>query len=294
MKDGVTGPARDRQWELCRENFEGKWQGCSSWYKKDKPSGKLDHEAFVAEMKCVTLPAPALTITNTQYHIYFLDADTAIWDGTGLAFGDKCFQFTKSAYNDSGRSFEFEGMAGQCSTDTHGKTLAGEFNFFYQRSRSMIIVLYTLDSASNQLLLVSLCIVPFRCGFGCDFPLKSPQSEHRRSADSLLQSLNGKSCRQQWRSLIHALDETDDEDLCEHPTEAVTYFSDPDRIVQSFDDDLICSVPSEVQAGGSCDIVVGCFHTEEFCQIFMLTYGANGKLERQTLEKWQLDYNHKI
>lgn len=281
---------RDRQWELCRDNVEGKWQGCSVWYKKDKgedKGGKLDHKSFIAEMNGATLPAPAITIENTQYHIYFLDADTAVWDGTGLAFGDKCFQFSKNTYNESGISFQFKGMAGQASTDTHGKTFAGEFSFFYQRSRSMITVLYTLDSTSNAFLLDSICTVPFRCGLGCDFPLKPLQSEHRRSVDSLLQSLSGKSCRQQWRSPTRALDETDGGELCQYPTKAVTYFSDPNRIVQSFDDDLICSIPTEVQIGGCCELVVGCVHTDHFTQMFTITYGVNGKIERQTLEKWQ-------
>ena len=67
--------------------------------------------------------------------------------------------------------------------------------------------------------------------FWCDFPLKAPQSERRRSVNSLLQSLSGKKLPQQWRSLTCALDETDGGELCQYPTKAVTYFSNPNRII---------------------------------------------------------------
>ena len=43
---------------------------------------------------------------------------------------------------------------------------------------------------SERKVLDSVCIVPLI--FWCDFPLKAPQSERRRSVNSLLQSLSGK------------------------------------------------------------------------------------------------------
>ena len=150
----------------------------------------------------------------------------------------------------------------------------------------MIIAMYALDSASCRLLLDSVGIAPFRCSFGCDFPLKPPQSEVRGSIDNFMQLLQGKTCRKQWRSYTRALDETDGGELCEYPTKSIQSFSDPDRVVQLFDDDLICSIPADIQAGGGCELVFGCFHTPNFAQMITLTYGSNGKIEQYILEKW--------
>ena len=273
-------------------NFRGKWQGKTTWYKRDKGEengGKLDHETFIAEMKGTTLPAPVLIIEKSQYHIYFLDADTGVWHGTGLRFtpnSEKVIPLSRKTHNESGTSFIFQGMGGQCSVDTSSDVFAAELNFFYEQSRSMIIVMYSLDSTSGRLLLDSVGIASFRCGLGSDFPLKPPQSKVRGSVDNFLQSLQGKMCRRQWRSYTRALDETNGGELCEYPTNSIQLFSDPERVVQLFDDDLVCSIPADIQAGGGCELVFGCFHTPKYAQMLTLTYDTNGKIERYTLEKW--------
>ena len=290
---GVDGVAHDRQWELMKSNFRGKWHGKMIWYKKDKDdekSSKMDHQAFIAEMKGPILPKPDLVSEGCQYHIYFLDADTGIWHGTGLRFapnGEKILTLSRKTYNKSGKSFNFKGMGGQCSVDTNENIFAAELNFFYKRSRSMIIAMYKLDSAMGKLLLDSIGVSPFRCSLGCEFPLKPSQVQVRGSLDTLLVSLEGKSCRKQWMSCTYVLNETSDGKVCEYPTKAVLFFSDPNRVVQLFDDDLMCSVPSEVQAGSGCELVLGCFHTTDYAQFITLTYDSNGKIERFTLEKWQ-------
>ena len=292
QKTDADGAAYDRQWELLKKNFRGKWQAKTVWYKKDKGEergGKLEHQTFIAEMKGATLPAPVLTIDKTQYHIYFLDADTGVWHGTGLRFtpnGEKILPLSRKSYNDAGKAFLFQGMGGQCSVDTNLNVFATELNFFHERSRSMIIAMYALDSTSGRLLLDSVGIAPFRCGLGCGFPLKPPQSEVRGNIDNFLQSLRGKMCRRQWRSYTRALDETDGGELCEFPTSSIQFFSDPERVVQLFDDDLVCSIPADIQAGGGCELVFGCFHTPDYAQIVTLTYDTNGKIERYTIEKW--------
>ena len=291
QKVDADGAAYDRQWELFKINFRGKWQGKPTWYMKDKGEecgGKLDHQTFVAEMKATTLPAPVLIIDRSQVHIYFLDADTGVWRGKGLRFtqGEKTIPLSRKTYNQSGTAFLFQGVGGQCSVDTSSNIFITELNFFYERSRSMIIAMYALDSTSGRLLLDSVGVTPFRCGLGCDFPLKPPQSEVRGSIDNFIQSLQGKTCRRQWRSYIRALDETDGGELCNYPTSSIELFSDPDRIVQLFDDDLVCSIPADIQAGGACKLVFGCFHTPRYAQMVTLTYDPNGKIERYTIEKW--------
>ena len=290
--DADVAAAKDRQWELLKENFWGKWQGNMMWYNKKKGNGddgNLDHQTFIAEMKGTILPAPAL-IKKSQYHIYFLDAETGVWHGTGLRFapkGEKILPLNRKTYTTES-SFNFQGMGGQCNVDTSTGSFGAELNFFYERSRSMIIVMYCLDSTCGRLLLDSVCICPFRCGLGCNFPLKPPQTEARGSVDALLLSLQGKTCRKQWKSHSCALiiNETNGGKLCEYPTTSIQSFSDPERVVQLFDDDLVCSFPASIQAGVGCELYFGCFHTPNYAQIVTLAYDSNGKIEQYTLEKW--------
>jgi len=291
VKVDATGAAFDRQWELCRKNFRGKWQGRTTWYQKDKGEergGKLSHSAFIAEMNDAVLPAPVLIIDQVQYMIYFLDADSGVWHGKGLRFtqGEKILPISRKTYNQEGKAFNFQDSGGQCSVDTSSNIFAAEVNFFYQRSQSMIVVMYALDTASGRLLLDSISITPFRCGHGCDFPLKPPQDQVRGSIDSFIRSLEGKSCRRQWRSYTRALDETDGGEVCSYPTSSIKSFSNRDRVIQLFDDDLVCSIPPDLPAGGACELVFGCFHTPSYAHMVTLTYGSNGKIDRYTAERW--------
>lgn len=148
----------------------------------------------------------------------------------------------------------------------------------------MIVVIY------KELLLDSICIVPFRCGHGHSFPLKPPQSEVRRSVDLLLAGLSDKTCRMQWMSHTRALDETNGGELQTMPTKSMLLFSDSSRLVQSFNDDLVCSIPTEVPADGGCDLVFGCRHTDNIFKAITLTYNPQGKIERYAFEIW--DYNN--
>ncbi len=102
---------------------------------------------------------------------------------------------------------------------------------------------YKPDSTPGKFLLDTLCIVPARCGYGHNFPLKPPQSEVRRSVDTLLAGLSDQTCRMQWMSHTHALDKTTSE-IQTMPTKSMLLFSDSSCLVQSFDDDLVCSIPS--------------------------------------------------
>ena len=286
-----NGTAHDRQFELSKINFSGNWQGKSYWFMKDKGQsgdGKLNHEVFVAEMKALRLPDPVLTVEKTQYHIYYLDGDTFIWHGTGLRFGsgEKKLVVTRQKFNPDGKNFMFQGAAGQCSPNMQSDRFLFETNFFYERSRSMIIALYSLDSTSNKYLLDSIGIAPFRCGLGCNFPLK-PYHQNRVNAIELVQSLRNKTCRTQWMNRTCFLEETEDGgELCQYPTRATQLFFVPERIVQVFEDDLVCSVPAEVCKGGPCELVYGCFHTPSYIQIILLTYDSFGKIEKYSLEKW--------
>ena len=288
--DADVAAAQDRQWELLKENFRGKWQGNTIWYKNkgNENDVNLDHQTFITEMKGATLPAPTL-INKSQIQFYFLDAETGVWRGSGLRStpeGEKVLPLCKKTYTTES-NFQFQGVGGRCAVDTNTDNFGAELNFFYERSKSMIIAMYCPDS-TGRLLLDSVCIGPLRCGLGCSFSLKPPQSEARGSIDALLLSLQGKTCRKQWRSRSCALiiNETNGGELCEYPTTSIQSFSDQERVVQLFDDDLVCSIPASIQAGVGCELYFGCFHTPNYAQIVTLTYDSNGKIERYTLEKW--------
>jgi len=277
----------DRQWELFETYYDGKWQGKTARYKSTGHGGALDHSTFIDGIKAAQLPIP-VSVDQWEAELYFPNAETAIWQGTGQRFpqGKKILEFRRKIFNDSGIFFCFEGSLGHTGVNTSSDTLLMEVNFFYQRSRSTIVVRYTSDSNSDRLLLAYISITPFRCGLGCEFPLKPPQDQVRGSIDSFIRSLEGKSCHRQWRSKTHALDETDGGELCRYPTSSIKLFSDPDRVIQLFDDDIACSIPSDLPAGGACELVFGCFHTPDYAQMITLTYDSNGKIERCTLEKW--------
>ena len=165
--------ARNRQWELMKCYLKGKWQGTAMWYEAQ------DHSTFVQSLKNEKLPSPS-SLVPSEYHIYFIDADTGIWHGKGLRFapgGKKILNISRKTTNNLGKSFMFGGAAGQCSVDFKSGLFGAELNFFYERSRSMIIPIYKPDSTSSKFLLDTLCVVPFRCGYGHNFPLKPPQSE---------------------------------------------------------------------------------------------------------------------
>ena len=285
----VTGPDHDKQWELLKTNLRGKWQGTTKWYKKDKGEengGKLEHEAFIAEMKASTLPNPVIFNKKPQYYIYTLDADTVITHGTGLtstATGEKIRHLSRKTFNDNGQYFCLKGAVGECYTDSNMKFLAVEINFFYERARSMIIPMYTLNSMTNRLLLETVVISALRCGFGYNFPFKLPQSEVRGKIEDLIKSLKGKKCHRQMMDSAFVLSSGEE---CEYPTKPIQLFFDSERVVQLFDDDIVCSLPPDIHPGKECELVCGCFHTATYAQIFMLSYNSNGTVEGYMLEKW--------
>lgn len=288
LKFYSTGAARDRQWELMRKNLSGKWKATTMWYER----GDLDHSAFVTSLNGEQLP-PSLLVPNTEYHIYFFDADTGIWHGKGLKFapgGEKKLDISRKNFNKYGKVFCCEGISGQCDIGLGSSSFGFEVNFLYEHSRSMIVVLYKPALTSTNFLLNAVCIAPFRCGNQHDtFPLKPPQNEIRRSVDALLAGLCDKTCRMQWMSHTHALDETDGGEVQAMPTKSMLLLSSSDssRLVQSFDDDLVCSIPVEVVAGQACEFVFGCRHTDKLFRSITITYDCENKLEKEIFERWE-------
>ena len=286
----ATGAAYDRQWELLKNYFTGKWHGKTAKYLKDKGQecgGKIDHASYIAELKAEKLPRP-VSVDEWTDHVYVLDADTVVWHGTGQRMPNGVVEYyTRKNFKNSGRIFCFRALLGQCAPSTNSNKFGAQSSFFYKGSRSLIVVNYTLDATSSKFLLEYLSITPSRCLLYGDFPLKPPQDEVRGSTKHLIKSLEGKTCCRHWKSYTRALDE--EGEMCNYPTETIQLLSNSTQIVQLFDDDIVCSIPPEVPVGGACDLVFGCFHTPDYAQMVHLKYGLNGDIERYTAEKWTQD-----
>ena len=174
----------DRQWQLNRQNFEGCWQGTSHWYLRGAAPGEgLD------------LERPARVIDNTRYAISFSDADTGVWDGSGLLFapeGRRRLELSRSSYNRGGSCWQFRGAGGQSSLRVDGKAsrFGHEINLFHGRSRSMLVLLWDRGGGSEgggEWRLGAVAAVPFRCGLS--EPVEPPRAP--LAADELLAAVEG-------------------------------------------------------------------------------------------------------
>ena len=66
------------------------------------------------------LRQPTTVVENTRYAISFEDADTGLWDGTGLFLapgGAAQYPLSRSTYNGSGACWQFEAAGGQSSLE---------------------------------------------------------------------------------------------------------------------------------------------------------------------------------
>ena len=99
--------------------------------------------------------------------------------------------------------------------------------------------------------------------------------------------LSNMTCRMQWMSHTHALDETNGGEFQKLPTRSMLAFSNTDqsRLVQSFDDDLLCSIPCEISGSENFELVFGCRHTDGFFRTLTLIYTSD-RLERCIHETW--------
>ena len=236
-----------------------------------------------------SFPLQAKIIPYMEISFDSLDPDTVLWRGRGFRLvpgGERTY--SRASFDKIRRYFLIGQTGGQCTVDYFkSSSLVVEINFFYERSRSMIIVFYNKPgSTPGKIFLDRVCIAPFHCGLGCSFPLKPSQTAVRRSVSTLLAGLSEKTCRMQWMTHSRALDETDGGEVHTMPTRSMLLFEDSDsRLVQSFDDDLVCSVSFEVAADQDCELVFGCRHTDNFFQAVTIVC-SNGKLDRNIYERW--------
>jgi hypothetical protein len=265
----------DHQWRLNRHNFEGRWCGTSHWYLRGEgPGGLLD------------LHHPSRTIASTTYAITFSDADTGLWDGSGLLFapeGRRQLPLTRKGYNQGGQCWQFIGAGGQSSlrVDPAQPRFGHEINLFHGRSRSMLVLLWgRADGAGGaEWRLDAVGAVPFRCSLSPDHEPPRPTP----SAAALLEQPRG------WPGQLESLEPG----AWPHhnPTPQACDRFDPQAfachpLTAAFADGLVCSVPEQLP-NGAFALQVGCLLSpQHFTQVSLL-FDAQQQLSRWELRRFR-------
>jgi hypothetical protein len=173
----------ERQWQLNRENFEGRWQGPTRWYGRNG-LGELD------------LERPELELPHSTYTIRFDSPTSGSWHGVGLRFapgGERRIPLAAHTYNQGGNCWQFPGAGGQSSLvvpeppgagAASGARFGHEINLFHRRCRTMLVALWLPQPAAPEgarpWRLEQLAVTPFRCSLGAQdpprFPVAQPQA----------------------------------------------------------------------------------------------------------------------
>jgi hypothetical protein len=274
----------DRQWQLNRRNFEGCWQGPSHWYLREGAAAELDWTQ------------PSRLIENTRYAIHFSDADTGVWDGSGLLFapqGRRRLELSRATYNLGGSCWQFPGAGGQSSlrVDAAAARFGHEINLFHGRSRSMLVLLWTRagggegagdgagDSGSWQL--ASVAAVAFRCGLR--EPLEPPRPS--LTAAGLLAGVEG------WPGTLESLRPGDwpAEDPPPAPTEpfSAARFAAA-GLCAALADRLVFAAPERLPAGAF-RIEAGCLLTPQRFHGISLMFDGQQRLSAVELRRFRPD-----
>ncbi len=238
------------QWEHNRLNFEGLWQGNSHWYVR-RDDGELD------------LRQPTSIVGQTRYAISFEDADTGLWDGTGLFFapgGAAQYALSRSDYNASGACWQFAGAGGQSSLEVSDdmRRFGHEINFFHGRSRSMLVLIWKPDGLNWRLNTIGA--VAFRCQLSEEMEPSRPQAS---SIGALLKPLDGCS------GVVERFNPLSGVTGRSSTPESVRW--DPEPFLQAelrgvFNDGLACGVPERLPYGGF-RLEVGCLQPSRFQEL---------------------------
>jgi hypothetical protein len=178
----------DRQWQLNRQNFEGRWQGPTRWYGRDD-QGALD------------LKNPELELPHSTYTIQFDSPSSGSWHGVGLRFapgGERRIPLSASTYNRSGSCWQFPGAGGQSSLQVPvsaaaaagaGARFGHEINLFQGRSRTMLVALWLpqpgAPPGARPWRLDQLAVTPFRCSLAPQDPPRPTVGDPRAFLEQL-------------------------------------------------------------------------------------------------------------
>ena len=247
---------QQRQWELNRLNFEGRWQGRSHWYLR---STTLD---------CLQ---PSRIIDDTCYDIHFSDPDHGSWDGRGLLFapdGRRRLALSRTGYNSGGNCWQFSGAGGQSSrqVDPTAERFGHEVNVFAGRARSMLVLLWGQHPSAERSgwSLDAIGAVGFRCAHATQLDLARPQ----QSPEDLLKDLEGWSGERECypHEQLTPCEPFAAEQFAIHPLTA------------TFVDGLICSVP-EWLPEEAFRLHIGCRTGADAFQQINLVFDAHQQLE---------------
>ena len=247
---------QQRQWELNRLNFEGRWQGRSHWYLR-RDQLQLDH--------------PSRVIEDTCYAISFSDPDHGIWDGRGLLFapdGRRQLTLNRDSYNSGGQCWQFKGAGGQSSLRVDGtaERFGHEVNLFSGRSRSMLVLLWGQepDAGAGRWHLDAVGAVGFRCGNASTQEPPRPS----QTPQQLLQTLQG------WQGTRECWPEERVEPCGAFSAEAFAV----NPLTATFVDGLICSVPEHLPQGAF-RLHIGCRTGRHTFQQINLIFNEQQHLE---------------
>lgn len=269
----------DRQWALNRSNFEGRWCGTSHWYLRPESEG--------AQAGTLNLQEPSRVIADTCYAISFSDADTGVWDGSGLLFspeGRRRLPLSRDTYNRSGQCWQFEGAGGQSSLvlDPEQPRWGHEINIFCGRSRSMLVLLWSrcLQAERMRWRLDAVGAVAFRCQQGAE---PDPPRPTPLSAAELLEEQRG------WSGSLETLVPLQWPQQSPAPVPAEPYAPEAFAIhplTAAFADGLVCSVPEQLPEGAF-SLQVGCRIAPDRFQQLSLRIGGDGRLSCWELRRFQ-------
>lgn len=260
------------QWVLNRRNFEGCWQGVGSWFERQ-------------DAQPINWGTPSRVIDPTRYVISFSDADTGLWDGSGLFFapgGTAQYPISRSTYNAGGGCWQFEGAGGQSSRrlDADQPRFGHEINLFQGRSRSMLVLIWT--RSSDQWLLKLAGAVGFRCH---DADIQEPERPTCGTPNALLEPLRG------WRGSMQRLTPTVGVDAQPSAQEPLQF--DPEQLLIHscsvvMPDGLVFSVPEQLPRGEFRLEVGGLLGPDLFQQVSIL-FNPSGELTAWERRRFQPD-----
>lgn len=240
------------------------------------------------------LDAASQVIDDSCYHISFTDADTGTWDGTGLRLapgGKKLLRISRKTCNASGKVVGFLGCGAQVSTNLHGGPMAGiEANFFFNRSRSMIVVLYRKASepraGAAAMTLNSVAVAPFRCAFGCDVP----RTDTVTPLPELLAAVAGWAGQEQSYPANRVLEDEGEWRAVADPfapSHVLNLVPEP-RIAKAFRDGLFFVGPPTLVPGVPVRWVVGVRHSGGGpFKVLVIDFDAQGDRVGQTLREYR-------
>lgn len=272
----------DRQWRLNRENFEGCWQGTSHWYLRGASAGD-------AAPGPLDLTLPSRVIENTRYAIRFSDADSGVWDGSGLLFapeGRRRLELSRAIYNRGGSCWQFRGAGGQSSlaVEAEAPRFGHEINLFHGRSRSMLVLLWDRavgGAEEGDWRLGAVAAVPFRCALS--EPVEPPRPP--LAADELLAAAEG------WPGHEETLRPGDGPEEDPEPSPCAPFrargFAAAGLCV-ALADRLVFAAPERLP-GGAFAIQAGCLLTPRRFHTISLAFDGQQRLSAVTLRRFSPD-----